>query len=592
MATVFSSIADNAIAQLATASLNNTTTPITVPVVAGQGVRYGAINATGMFVTIWDKTTYPDPLSDPNTEKAIITAISTDSITMSRPSAVAHTAQVWVGNLWRTAHTSQISTAINTLESAPAGQGRTYDAVVAISGGDYTTLGAALTAGARSIYIRRGTYTETNTTSTVWTGTTPITIVGEDREQTIIQLAAAATGYLNINIAGSYIGNLTVKLGAFALADTSTNGWLNLSGARCIAEKMNVISTGSNYVGTACIVSGDSTAVKSVYFSGGAPSGGNFYAPSSATKLLMDDINIIETRNVSSIFTNGNYTTLSNSYITSSTYSAGYVVVHGGYYTNTIATTIINTTTAVSANQTFVGGGSFASLVASTVISSVNAVLLNYRGAVSGCLIDISSASASQTTVALNTSSDGQSVTGNTIVGGANSSGGVAISTDSICEGNYISGFTKSGAYAISAGYGILGINYIENCSVWYQDPGSGKSATQVQKFSMRPYNASGAFTVDVRQFNGAIINLLANSTLSFTEDTLAAGIRMPMVFDLQVIQDATGSRLLTWPASIHWVGGVTPTLTTTANKRDIFSFRYEPISGFYYGNVVGQNYA
>jgi len=36
-----------------------------------------------------------------------------------------------------------------------------YDAIVAASGGDYTTLGAAITAGKTNIYVRAGTYTET-----------------------------------------------------------------------------------------------------------------------------------------------------------------------------------------------------------------------------------------------------------------------------------------------------------------------------------------------------------------------------------------------------------------------------------------------
>lgn len=38
----------------------------------------------------------------------------------------------------------------------------------------------------------------------------------------------------------------------------------------------------------------------------------------------------------------------------------------------------------------------------------------------------------------------------------------------------------------------------------------------------------------------------------------------------LMVHQDATGSRLVTWPASWGWVGGTAPTLTTTANAIDM----------------------
>jgi hypothetical protein len=41
----------------------------------------------------------------------------------------------------------------------------------------------------------------------------------------------------------------------------------------------------------------------------------------------------------------------------------------------------------------------------------------------------------------------------------------------------------------------------------------------------------------------------------------------------LHVLQDATGSRTLTWNTVFKWPAGVAPTLTTTANARDIFSF-------------------
>jgi len=37
----------------------------------------------------------------------------------------------------------------------------------------------------------------------------------------------------------------------------------------------------------------------------------------------------------------------------------------------------------------------------------------------------------------------------------------------------------------------------------------------------------------------------------------------------LTLIQDGTGGRTVTWPATVKWPGGVAPTLTTTANARD-----------------------
>lgn len=39
---------------------------------------------------------------------------------------------------------------------------------------------------------------------------------------------------------------------------------------------------------------------------------------------------------------------------------------------------------------------------------------------------------------------------------------------------------------------------------------------------------------------------------------------------ELRVIQDATGSRLVTWPTTFVWPAGTAPTLTTTAARMDI----------------------
>jgi len=56
---------------------------------------------------------------------------------------------------------------------------------------------------------------------------------------------------------------------------------------------------------------------------------------------------------------------------------------------------------------------------------------------------------------------------------------------------------------------------------------------------------------------------------------TMAAptNLRSGEAYALRVIQDATGSRTLTWNAVFKWPGGTAPTLTTTAAAIDILSF-------------------
>jgi len=43
--------------------------------------------------------------------------------------------------------------------------------------------------------------------------------------------------------------------------------------------------------------------------------------------------------------------------------------------------------------------------------------------------------------------------------------------------------------------------------------------------------------------------------------------------FTLILKQDATGSRAITWPASVDWAGGTAPTATATASSVDIYTF-------------------
>ncbi len=59
--------------------------------------------------------------------------------------------------------------------------------------------------------------------------------------------------------------------------------------------------------------------------------------------------------------------------------------------------------------------------------------------------------------------------------------------------------------------------------------------------------------------------------------------------FAIILLQDGTGSRTVTWWAGIKWVNATAPTLTTTANRYDIFAFLYDGTN--YYGSIVGQNY-
>jgi hypothetical protein len=76
---------------------------------------------------------------------------------------------------------------------------------------------------------------------------------------------------------------------------------------------------------------------------------------------------------------------------------------------------------------------------------------------------------------------------------------------------------------------------------------------------------------------------LAANRTLSVANENKVNVLR------IKLIQDATGSRTVTWFSGITWAGGSVPTLTTTADKSDWFGFIHTG-TGTWDGFVIGQN--
>ena len=94
-------------------------------------------------------------------------------------------------------------------EAAAGGGGQTlYDAVLATSGGDYTDLSTALAAlsAGDTLFVRNGTYTETNFTL----ATNNITIIGESRLGVVLDLSD--TTNFTFSGSGLTIKNLTIEV--------------------------------------------------------------------------------------------------------------------------------------------------------------------------------------------------------------------------------------------------------------------------------------------------------------------------------------------------------------------------------------------
>jgi len=121
--------------------------------------------------------------------------------------------------------------------AAAAGGGQTcYDAIVAATGGDYTTLGAAIAAGATTIFVHSGTYTEGAITSS----TANITIVGANPETTVLSFSTNS-----FTMSGAYLLVTNIKL-------SFTTGIFNFSGNYSEMRGCHYLKTGAGYSRLRC----------------------------------------------------------------------------------------------------------------------------------------------------------------------------------------------------------------------------------------------------------------------------------------------------------------------------------------------------
>lgn len=87
--------------------------------------------------------------------------------------------------------------------------------------------------------------------------------------------------------------------------------------------------------------------------------------------------------------------------------------------------------------------------------------------------------------------------------------------------------------------------------------------------------NSGAADTIDWGAGNKQKSTLTGNCTFTFTAPD------GPCNLVLKLVQDGTGSRTVTWPASVKWPAGTAPTLTTDAAAVDIITFYFDGTSYF-----------
>lgn len=92
--------------------------------------------------------------------------------------------------------------------------------------------------------------------------------------------------------------------------------------------------------------------------------------------------------------------------------------------------------------------------------------------------------------------------------------------------------------------------------------------------------SGAGTKNIDWTTGNNHLLTLTGNPTLTFTTPPGTTGTTH---LTLRLVQDATGGRTITWPATVKWIGSSAPTLSTAANAVDIVTFYFNGTN--YYGS-------
>lgn len=114
-------------------------------------------------------------------------------------------------------------------------------------------------------------------------------------------------------------------------------------------------------------------------------------------------------------------------------------------------------------------------------------------------------------------------------------------------------------------------------------------SITNINDIEIKGHSYGGG---EIDNGNSTIEDTINWTNGNFQESTLTNNCTFtfitpagPTTLILKLIQDATGSRTVTFPTTVKWSGGTAPTLTTTPNSEDLISFYFDGTN--YYGGIL-----
>ena len=235
--------------------------------------------------------------------------------------------------------------------------------------------------------------------------------------------------------------------------------------------------------------------------------------------------------------------------------------------TNTTFATVNTTFATINTNMT----------AANSAIASVNAAIANINTNITAANSGLSTTNTTFGTI--NTTF----ATINTNMTAANS--GIAALNASMTQAN--SAISASNSAFGTVNSQVSGVYTLANTALVRSGgtmtgninmtPGAAGYIIQPQMLSYREYQnnlgivSSGTLAIDCSTSNYFQVTLGASVT-SVTFSNIPASTQV-YSFNLIVVQNATGTWTITWPATVKWSGGQIPPATTAANAVDVWSF-------------------
>lgn len=86
----------------------------------------------------------------------------------------------------------------------------------------------------------------------------------------------------------------------------------------------------------------------------------------------------------------------------------------------------------------------------------------------------------------------------------------------------------------------------------------------------------------------GAIFQWTLGASRTMSTPT---GMVTGQYIEIRVVQDSSGSRLVTWPSNFSWPASTAPTLTTTAGRMDIVKGTWDDLNSKWRMQAAALNY-